>query len=135
MSDLNEKRKVHGEKERAQIGFFIKKQKEKQVRFNQMEATERILDFQYQTDYSFLFELFVNWSKKAKSEKQKDVLNKSIFALMRMQSYCSTLQTVSKSAVVSLNDEKRLSTNMASKIHDLEKEISDLKKQVEYYEQ
>lgn len=133
--DLNEKRKEHRLLERAQLNFFIKHEKEKQKEFAQMSATESMLDFQYQTDYTMLFELFLNWLKKAKNDEQKKIINTSLKALMRMQSYCDTLQTVSKRATIDLNDERHITSRMVIKVSELEKQITTLKREIEYYDQ
>jgi len=135
MKDLNEQRKEHGLMERAQMGFFIRHQKEKSIQFDRMQATERLLDFQYQTDYTMLFELFLKWLKGAKNDDQKKTINTSIQALMRMQSYCDTLQTISKRTMLDLNDERRMTTRMAHDAADLKKQIETLKKEIEYYGQ
>jgi len=135
LKELNEQKEEHKKLERAQLGFFIRHEKEKQKRFDQMASTESMLDFQYQTDYLMIFELFLNWSKSAKTDKQKKTIDTSLKALMRMQSYCHTLQTVSKRATIDLNDERRMTTRMAKEKIKMKKTIETLTKEIEYYDQ
>lgn len=136
-AELDQKRKEHGEREMDMLrsNFWKKKEIEDRKRFERQTATESLLDFQYQSDNSLIFDLFVNWQTNAKTEKQKETIMTSIRAILRMQSYVHTLQTTSKLAVSNMLDEQRRTSQLLRKVNELEKENKYLKAEVKYYEQ
>jgi hypothetical protein len=137
MKELNQQRKEHGQSEMDLLrsNFWKKKQIEDRKRFERQTATEGLLDLQYLSDNSMIFELFVNWSKNAKTESQNETINASIRAVLRMQSYVSTLQTTSKLAVSNMIEEQKMTSRMATEIRDLKQQVKSLKAEIEHYEQ
>ena len=90
MEQLKKERDKRGLLERARAGFWARKEAEKERRNENLAATESILDLKYQSDYQLLFGLFLDWLKKSKTKEQKETLNYTFKALMRIQSYVST---------------------------------------------
>lgn len=135
MEHLKKERDKRGLQERERADFWAKKETEKQRRNNNLAATEGILDSKYESDYQLLFGLFLDWLKKSKTKEQKETLNFTFNALMRIQSYVSTLQTVSRSSVGEMMDERTRNNKLHTKVEVLEKQIKTLKAEIEHYEQ
>lgn len=135
MEQLKKERDKRGLLERTIVGFWEKKEAEKQRRNDNLAATEGILDLKYQSDYQLLFGLFLEWLDKSKTKEQREKLNLTINALFRIGSYVSTLQTVSREAVGEMLDEQRTNNGLKTDIQNLKKQVKSLKAEIEHYEQ
>lgn len=135
MHELNQRRKEHGEKEIEFLrsNFWKRKQIEERKQFDRQSATEALLDLQYQSDHIMVMELIKKWLGNVKNESQKETLFEVIKSLMRMSSYVNTLQTVAKSSVCQMLDEKHNHNKTLRAKYDLEKENKALKTEIQYY--
>lgn len=116
------------------VNFYKKKVQEDRVRFDRMTATESILDLKYQTDSIAVTELLTDWISKAKNDNQKKILTDAILSMMRINSYVSTLQTVSKDSTLRYIDEKLAHNKLVKESSILKAENEKLNKMIKDYE-
>ncbi len=114
--------------------FYKKKLEEDRVRFDRMTATESILDLKYQTDSIAVTELLTDWISKAKNDNQKKILTDTILSMMRINSYVSTLQTISKDSTLRYIDEKLAHNKLVKESSILKSENEKLNKMIKDYE-
>lgn len=134
MEELNKQRKERGDLEKAGISMFIKAEEELQSRMEVALQRDFFIDMQFDTDANLIFGKFVEWSKKTKVKKQKDILTSLIKALWRMQEYKGTLKTLSGRATAEYLEERRRNTKIEKRMLEAEKTVKAQAKQIEYYE-
>lgn len=102
--------------------------------FNIFDSEVDILTMQFNTDFSIISEKLLQWEKAAKNESQKKTIKELISALIRMLSYGSTVNTISKRSKAEWIVYKNIALKSALENRDLKKSNEILKKEIEYYE-
>lgn len=123
------------DKEKQQISLWIKLMEQQRKSFEYADASQYILDEKCDIDLVFIQDKIVEWSKSAKNENQKKVLNEMFLCLLRTSSYIDVMRTLCKQSVSKyVTAEKRI-TALHSEIRMLEYDkngqIDELKKQLE----
>lgn len=144
--DLNEERKSKADQEKSLARWHVNKIKEARKYFDYADLSQNILEQQKEDDLLLLQEWLVNVHSKLKDEdSRKDEVFNLIKSVWRLQSYCGGLETICKSStVIVLTHMKRIeeleSELRICKLKEIqnnaknEKEISTLKKQIEFHE-
>lgn len=120
--------------EKARIKFWEEKRIEDARRFEQMSASENLLDLKYQSDNLMLMGMLRDWMGKARNEHQKKTINDAILSLFRISSYVETMQTTSKMATLKMIDVNIYNKKIFSENRDLKKENEKLKQMIDDYE-
>jgi hypothetical protein len=123
------------EKESHQLNLWTKLLDQQRKSFEYADAGQYILDEKCDTDLVYIQDRIVEWSKSAKNDNQKKVLNEMFLCLLRCSSYIDVLRTLSKQSVAKyVTAEKRI-TALHSEIrlmeYDKNGQIAELKKQLE----
>jgi hypothetical protein len=123
------------EKESQQLNLWTKLLDQQRKSFEYADAGQYILDEKCDTDLVYIQDRIVEWSKSAKNDNQKKVLNEMFLCLLRCSSYIDVLRTLSKQSVAKyVTAEKRI-TALHSEIrlmeYDKNGQIAELKKQLE----
>jgi hypothetical protein len=123
------------EKESQQLNLWTKLLDQQRKSFEYADAGQYILDEKCDTDLVYIQDRIVEWSKSAKNDNQKKVLNEMFLCLLRCSSYIDVLRTLSKQSVAKyVTAEKRI-TALHSEIrlmeYDKNGQISELQKQLE----
>lgn len=130
--------------EKSIAKWEFEKLKDQRKYFEYADASQYLLEQQKEDDLLLLQEAFVEWIGKLKKDdvrgKELNLLLKSIW---RIQSYCGTLETICRAAVVKfvqfekrierLESEKRiLELETMQNKAKYEKQISILEKEIEF---
>jgi hypothetical protein len=123
------------EKESHQLNLWTKLLDQQRKSFEYADAGQYILDEKCDTDLVYIQDRIVEWSKIAKNDNQKKVLNEMFLCLLRCSSYIDVIRTLSKQSVAKyVTAEKRI-TALHSEIrlmeYDKNGQISELQKQLE----
>jgi hypothetical protein len=123
------------EKESHQLNLWTKLLDQQRKSFEYADAGQYILDEKCDTDLVYIQDRIVEWSKSAKNDNQKKVLNEMFLCLLRCSSYIDVIRTLSKQSVAKyVTAEKRI-TALHSEIrlmeYDKNGQISELQKQLE----
>jgi hypothetical protein len=123
------------EKESHQLNLWTKLLDQQRKSFEYADAGQYILDEKCDTDLIYIQDRIVEWSKSAKNDNQKKVLNEMFLCLLRCSSYIDVIRTLSKQSVAKyVTAEKRI-TALHSEIrlmeYDKNGQIAELKKQLE----
>ena len=140
--ELENKRSSNALMEKAQLGLmkkFIEKQREN---FEYADTSQFLLQNKNEDDIMLIMNQIVEWSKVAKEENKK-VFNELFLAILRIQQYVETLQTLNKHSVAKYVREVEVSSNTASaaygeklkheqEIQQLKKDLETAKKEIEF---
>lgn len=142
MEELNERRKKEGEAERQSIGLVTKFLEKQRERFDYADTAHFILQNKNEMDLIFVSEKLGEWHTKAK-EGNKKVFLEMIMTLFRIQSYCTTMETISKGSVAEyVREVKRVSylegeinlmkLQHRKEIQSIKQELENAKKEIEF---
>lgn len=105
------------------------------ARFEALSFEEWCADQKYQADNIEVMGVLLDWSKKAKKgSKAMETLNRIFLCVMRMNAHKMHLDTVSRMASMKYFDEKRRREKVELHNGELQKEIENLKQQIEFHE-
>ena len=131
------------EKESQQLNLWTKLLEQQRKSFEYADAGQYILDEKCDTDLIYIQDRIVEWSKIAKNENQKKVLNEMFLCLLRCSSYIDVLRTLSKQSVAKyVTAEKRITAlhseirlmeyDKNGQIAELQKQLENAKKEIEF---
>lgn len=133
LKKLQQQRKEHGERERAQLNLWRKWEAERQQKFDVALQSESLLHIQFLNDLQINSEKLTEWHGKAKNDAQRKQLLAMIQALWRVQTYTTNMETLAKAATADLLMERKKARSYANRLHDAEKEIKALKAEIQHY--
>lgn len=122
MNQLEENRRKSKEIEQNQIKLISKYIYQQRKRFDYADTAHHILEDKNETDLIFISNTINEWHSKAK-EENKGVFLEIILALFRVQSYCTTMQTICKGAVAKYVTEEKNLSRLESEIRLLKLEL------------
>lgn len=142
MKDLDIARAKQNDLEKKQGRLVFKYLEQKRKKFEYADSAHFLLENKNEEDLIFLSEKISEWHEKAKKEN-KNLFLDVLMAVFRIQSYCTTLQTISKQSVseycVELDRCKRLESEMTElKLSNqnekliLQNEIKKLNQEIEF---
>jgi len=145
MNDLKDARAKEKEQEKKQVSLMAKYFEQQRERFDYADTAQWLLDDKCDTDLIYIQEKVSEWSKVAKTDTQKKVLNEMFLGVLRVSSYIDTMRTLAKHSVSKyvtaekevqrLNSEKRLmKLDKDKEISRLKKELENAKKEIEFIE-
>lgn len=145
MNDLKDARAKEKEQEQKQVSLMSKYFEQQRERFDYADTAQWLLDDKCDTDLIYIQEKVSEWSKVAKTDTQKKVLNEMFLGVLRVSSYIDTMRTLAKHSVSKyvtaekevqrLNSEKRLmKLDKDKEISRLKKELENAKKEIEFIE-
>ena len=145
MNDLKDARQKQKEEEIKQVSLMAKYFEQQRERFDYADTAQWLLDDKCDTDLIYIQEKVSEWSKSAKTDAQKKVLNEMFLGVLRVSSYIDTMRTLAKHSVSKyvtaekevqrLNSEKRLmKLDKDKEISRLKKELENAKKEIEFIE-
>ena len=145
MNDLKDARQKQKEEEIKQVSLMAKYFEQQRERFDYADTAQWLLDDKCDTDLIYIQEKVSEWSKVAKTDTQKKVLNEMFLGVLRVSSYIDTMRTLAKHSVSKyvtaekevqrLNSEKRLmKLDKDKEISRLKKELENAKKEIEFIE-
>lgn len=131
------------EKESQMINLWTKLIDQQRKSFEYADASQYILDEKCDIDLVYIQDRIVEWSKSAKNENQKKVLNEMFLCLLRTSSYIDVIRTLSKQSVAKyVTAEKRITAlhselrlmeyEKNSQIEQLQKQLENAKKEIEF---
>jgi hypothetical protein len=130
-------------KELSESKLLWKALKKERESFDYAEASQFILDDKCDTDLIYIQETISEWSKSAKNDNQKKVLNDMFFSILRVNTYIDQMRVLNKGSVAKfVGCEKKLTVLQSElrmvkiesnqKIIQLEKQLEDAKKEIEF---
>lgn len=138
MNQLEENRRKAKEVEQNQLKLISKYLDQQRKRFDYADTAHHILEDKNETDLIFISTTVNEWHGKAKEDSKKMFLD-ILLALFRVQSYCTTMQTICKGSVEKYVTELKRTTNLESEIRLLkleltkkENEIKSLKSEIDF---
>lgn len=145
MNDLKDARAKEKEQEQKQVSLMSKYFEQQRERFDYADTAQWLLDDKCDTDLIYIQEKVSEWSKVAKTDTQKKVLNEMFLGVLRVSSYIDTMRTLAKHSVSKyvtaekevqrLNSEKRLmKLDKDKEISRLKTELENAKKEIEFIE-
>lgn len=126
MDELEEKRRQNSQIEKNQSKLVAKFIEQQRKRFDYADSALWVLENKNETDLIFLSEKVNDWHTKAKEENKPQFLD-FILTLFRVQSYCTTMQTICKGSVAEYVNESKRAKNLESEVYNLKLEIQNLK--------
>ena len=131
------------EKQSQMINLWTKLIDQQRKSFEYADASQYILDEKCDIDLVYIQDRIVEWSKSAKNENQKKVLNEMFLCLLRTSSYIDVIRTLSKQSVAKyVTAEKRITAlhselrlmeyEKNSQIEQLKKQLENAKKEIEF---
>ena len=131
------------EEENQQMKLWTKLMDQQRKSFEYADASQYILDEKCDIDLVYIQDKIVEWSKIAKNETQKKVLNEMFLCLLRTSSYIDVMRTLSKQSVskyvsvekriTALHSEIRLMEyDKNNQISELQKQLDNAKKEIEF---
>lgn len=130
MDSLEEKKRANHQIEQNQIKLVSKFLEQQRKRFDYADTAHWILENKNETDLIFISEKVNEWHTIAKESNKAQFLD-IIMALFRIQSYCSTIQTIAKGSVAEYSNEVKRSQKLENEVYHLKLEISNLKAKYE----
>jgi hypothetical protein len=130
MDSLEEKKRANHQIEQNQIKLVSKFLEQQRKRFDYADTAHWILENKNETDLIFISEKVNEWHSMAKESNKAQFLE-IIMALFRIQSYCSTIQTIAKGSVAEYSNEVKRSQKLENELYHLKLEISNLKAKYE----
>jgi hypothetical protein len=130
MDSLEEKRRLNNQLEQNQIKLVSKFLEQQRKRFDYADTAHWILENKNETDLIFISEKVNEWHSMAKESNKAQFLE-IILALFRIQSYCTTIQTIAKGSVAEYSNEVKRTQNLENEVYHLKLEISNLKAKYE----
>ena len=136
--NLEENKRKAKELEMNQAKLISKYIEQQRKRFDYADTSHWILEDKNENDLIFISTTVNEWHGKAK-EENKGIFLDILLALFRVQSYCTTMQTISKGAVANFVSEQKTNTSLESEIRllklekiQLQNEIKSLKQEIEF---
>jgi len=118
--------------ERLQAKLYTERMKSDRKYFQYADVSQSLLETQKEDDLHLLQESFMKWIvSMKKDDTRKDELTLLLKSIWRIQSYCGSLETVCKSATVSVHSNLETIKRIESEKRLLELEIQQLKIQHE----
>lgn len=130
MDSLEEKKRANNQIEQNQIKLVSKFLEQQRKRFDYADTAHWILENKNETDLIFISEKVNEWHSMAKESNKAQFLE-IIIALFRVQSYCTTIQTIAKGSVAEYSNEVKRSQKLENEVYHLKLEISNLKAKYE----
>jgi len=142
---MREKRSENALIEKAQVRLMVEYIERERKRFEFADTSLYILKDKNEIDIMLIMNQIVEWSKKAKNVEQKNLLTELFLAILRVQNYVQNLETLNQHSVAKYVTQMELSNNTLSsharevlkykvKIKELEKELENAKKEIEFIE-
>jgi hypothetical protein len=130
MDSLEEKKRANNQIEQNQIKLVSKFLEQQRKRFDYADTAHWILENKNETDLIFISEKVNEWHSMAKESNKAQFLE-IILALFRIQSYCTTIQTIAKGSVAEYSNEVKRTQNLENEVYHLKLEITNLKSKYE----
>jgi hypothetical protein len=130
MDSLEEKKRANNQIEQNQIKLVSKFLEQQRKRFDYADTAHWILENKNETDLIFISEKVNEWHSMAKESNKAQFLE-IILALFRIQSYCTTIQTIAKGSVAEYSNEVKRTQNLENEVYHLKLEITNLKAKYE----
>lgn len=130
MDSLENKRRENNEIERNQIKLVSKFLEQQRKRFDYADTAHWILENKNESDLIFISEKVNEWHSMAKESNKAQFLD-IIMALFRVQSYCTTIQTIAKGSVAEYSNEVKRSKQLENEIYNLKLELTNIKSKYE----
>lgn len=130
MDSLEEKKRANNQIEQNQIKLVSKFLEQQRKRFDYADTAHWILENKNETDLIFISEKVNEWHSMAKESNKAQFLE-IILALFRIQSYCTTIQTIAKGSVAEYSNEVKRNQKLENEVYHLKLEISNLKAKYE----
>ena len=145
MNDLKDARAKEKEQEKKQVSLMAKYFEQQRERFDYADTAQWLLDDKCDTDLIYIQEKVSEWSKAAKTDTQKKVLNEMFLGVLRVSSYIDNMRTLAKHSVSKyvttekeiqrLHSEKKLlEIEKNQEISKLKTELENAKKEIEFIE-
>jgi hypothetical protein len=145
MSYLKDARAKEKEQEQKQVSLMSKYFEQQRERFDYADTAQWLLDDKCDTDLIYIQEKVSEWSKAAKTDTQKKVLNEMFLGVLRVSSYIDNMRTLAKHSVSKyvttekeiqrLHSEKKLlEIEKNQEISKLKTELENAKKEIEFIE-
>lgn len=145
MNELKDARAKEKEQEQKQVSLMSKYFEQQRERFDYADTAQWLLDDKCDTDLIYIQEKVSEWSKAAKTDTQKKVLNEMFLGVLRVSSYIDNMRTLAKHSVSKyvttekeiqrLHSEKKLlEIEKNQEILKLKTELENAKKEIEFIE-
>lgn len=145
MNELKDARAKEKEQEKKQVSLMAKYFEQQRERFDYADTAQWLLDDKCDTDLIYIQEKVSEWSKAAKTDTQKKVLNEMFLGVLRVSSYIDNMRTLAKHSVSKyvttekeiqrLHSEKKLlEIEKNQEILKLKTELENAKKEIEFIE-
>lgn len=145
MNELKDARAKEKEQEQKQVSLMSKYFEQQRERFDYADTAQWLLDDKCDTDLIYIQEKVSEWSKAAKTDTQKKVLNEMFLGVLRVSSYIDNMRTLAKHSVSKyvttekeiqrLHSEKKLlEIEKNQEISKLKTELENAKKEIEFIE-
>jgi hypothetical protein len=145
MSYLKDARAKEKEQEKKQVSLMAKYFEQQRERFDYADTAQWLLDDKCDTDLIYIQEKVSEWSKSAKNDAQKKVLNEMFMGVFRINSYIDQMRTLNKQSVAKYvtaekeiqrlhSDKKLLEIEKNQEILKLKTELENAKKEIEFIE-
>lgn len=145
MNELKDARAKEKEQEKKQVSLMSKYFEQQRERFDYADTAQWLLDDKCDTDLIYIQEKVSEWSKAAKTDTQKKVLNEMFLGVLRVSSYIDNMRTLAKHSVSKyvttekeiqrLHSEKKLlEIEKNQEISKLKTELENAKKEIEFIE-
>ena len=146
MKDLQEQKEANKNLEMAQSKMMFQFLKQKHERFEFADISQKLACDKKGEDLLFLGHALTKWHNKSTKDEQKKELLGLVQCLWRVDIYCQNIETVVQQAVSEHVTTERRNIELVREKRKLEieiiqlnskygKEISELKKTIEFHEQ
>lgn len=127
---LEDKKNESRQKEINQIKLLSKYLENERKNFDYADTSHWILQDKNESDLILISEKLNEWHSKAKDENKKQFLD-LIMTVFRVQSYCTTMETIAKGSVAKLNFSEKRNKQLEFEKRTYEDRILLLKKTYE----
>jgi hypothetical protein len=127
---LEDKKSESRQKEINQIKLLSKYLENERKNFDYADTSHWILQDKNESDLILISEKLNEWHSKAKDENKKQFLE-LIITVFRVQSYCTTIETIAKGSVAKYSNEYKRNLQLESELSTTKNELILLKTKYE----
>lgn len=127
---LEDKKSESRQKELNQIKLLSKYLENERKNFDYADTSHWILQDKNESDLILVSEKLNEWHSKAKDANKKQFLE-LIMTVFRVQSYCTTIETIAKGSVAKYSNEYKRNLQLESELSTLKNELILLKTKYE----
>jgi hypothetical protein len=124
--NLEDMKSESRQKEINQIKLLSKYLENERKNFDYADTAHWILQDKNESDLILISEKLNEWHSKAKDENKKQFLD-LIMTVFRVQSYCTTMETIAKGSVAKYSNEYKRNLQLESELSTLKNELILLK--------